>query len=1206
MLCPEQEYKGNVRTNSMDVRAGVVVLLLIMLIVPPIYAAVGCIIKKADTEIFVTESYDPDSGQLIANAKLTYTDVETGKKVGLGQRELVFNVNYTTKEGENKFDSAKAQTNNLGKATASFVIPNAKEHKVEVIFKGDEGFKESVGTLTGGSGTEVSFKSNLPEGVDLVTCMPLLLLIGMLGAAMYASGRNPFGIVDFTAPRGFTVQRRVMKAFTAGGWGSWALAFTGGALSAIAGGLVSTKTEKGKEKGKEEEKKKAEEKVKEEGKEKKPEKGTAQKGEVPMTVKSNVPPKKEQQKKGEEQQKPAPNLEQPQVQKKPEGKATSLAPTKEKSEEKPTRVKMSEDAIRRLNIIAIFGSILAALGGNVYAFSMVKEEVVTETEITEITEIDETTDKQRVVRKPMILAGSFAGVVAQKMRGAVEEAVINQLAEKKTISEITADQNKTIKKGEIANEGAKEAIKKQELEQKKIEDGKNRVKSSIKDINKQIGDLKKKRIEAEKNGKKEEIEKLNKELKALETEKKKYEYVLNRIEKEEEKLKNVKDKIENERSLSGIKGLAGSGLEQNIDKNKDEKNNNEQFVESTVKPYFDKGKKDGILKGAFKDADIKNAEDISPEKLDKVISNLKEKAEQASPEEKERITKLIKETQEVRDGLFERNKESIKAMKELNNSINTMNSLLGLNLTKAQEELNKYLKSTFDEVKKDKILSQEFENTGINVKDISPEKLDEKLGNVISNLKEKAEQARSPEEKERITKAIEKTQEIRDGLNEKEKDVLEAGKYESTRKNELSFENIVKRIEHLSNTPPENIAYEDYQETKKRYEEYKEKKEKGEKDIKNLEEMGKLLDNINSGKPVDRETMDTAIKCLFNVHAPSTDTQLLTLLTLPELISAAEKSGNDEDVKKSKEEFAREINEQIKQINNEKDDVKRITRLGITLDSAKKVYGENDPQGKDLENRFLNEVNSGKQNVQDEVLLSTVITAWRQTHPGNDQTDKMLENLRADLNSKDPQKAEAARETLNDYASWLRYNLTPLSTLEEVATPEQAMPYINHLKGMYEKERKEEKYLENDFKNLYEIFGDKEIVIEKNKHPTYGEPPEEVIINSNPPKNIEDMIKDIENSSTYKALLPSEGELLPPRVEPTPSTTGEGTPIVTAEEIRKIYEMCKGELEENGVQKTAGPVAVFLIDTFIKELNQIREPEKKPPTLPTKGDQGLA
>ena len=994
----------------MDVRAGVVVLLLIMLIVP-IYAAVGCIIKKADTEIFVTESYDPDSGQLIANAKLTYTDVETGKKVGLGQRELVFNVNYTTKEGENKFDSAKAQTNNLGKATASFVIPNAKEHKLEVIFKGDEGFKESVGTLTGGSGTEVSFKSNLPEGVDLVTCMPLLLLIGMLGAAMYASGRNPFGIVDFTAPRGFTVQRRVMKAFTAGGWGSWALAFTGGALSAIAGGLLKTMSEKGKEKGKEEEKKKAEEKVKEEGKEKKPEKGTAQKGEVPMTVKSKgVPPKKEQQKKGEEQQKLAPNLKQPQEQK-PEGKVTSLAPTKEKSEEKPTRVKMSEDAIRRLNIIAIFGSILAALGGNVYAFSMVKEEVVTETEI------DKTKDEQRVVRKPMILAGSFAGVVVQKMRDAVEEAVIDQLAEKKTISETTADQSRAIKKGEIANEGAKEAIKKQELEQKKIEDEKNRIKSSIKDINKQIGDLKKKRIEAEKSGKKEEIEKLDKELKALETEKKKYEYVLNRIEEEEKKLKNVKDKIENERSRIW---LAGNGLEQNINKNEDEKNNNKQFVESTVKPYFDKGEKDEILSGAFKDAGIHDVKDISPETLDKVISKLKDKANKTKdPKEKESINKKIKETQEVRDGLFERNKESIKAMNELNNSINTMNSLLGLNLRKAQEELNKYLKSTFDKVKKDKILNQEFENAGINeMKDISSEKLSEKLDAVISNLKEKAEQA-SSEEKGRINEAIKKAQEIRDGLNEKEEDVSEARKYESTRKNDPSFENIVKSIEHLSNTPPEKIAFEDYQETKKRYEEYNEKKKEGKKEIENLEKMGKLLDNMNGGKSVDSETMDTAIKCLSNVYAPSTDNQLLTLLTFPELISAAEKSGNGEKVEELKEEFAREIDKQIEQINSEKDDVKRITGLAIVVSSAKKVYGENDPLAKNignrllseietqrveidketngvkrieqlailtkvasetlgendprvknLENQFLNEVNSGKQNVKDEVLLS--------------------------------------------------------------------------------------------------------------------------------------------------------------------------------------------------------------------------------------------
>ncbi len=219
-------------------------LVAVLLIISIAYSGASCIIQKADTGIRVTETYDQDTGQLTVNAKLTYTNLDTGQTSGLGQKELEFVVNYTTVEGE-KSDKFKAQTDSSGRANVNFVIRGATKHTVEVTFGGDGAFKESKGTVGGSGKSETSFETNLPEGINLVTCMPLLLLIGFLGAAMYASGRNPFGMVDFTAPRGMTTQRRVMKAFQAGFASIFtgAIGMLGGVLGAIATKRVGAEKE---------------------------------------------------------------------------------------------------------------------------------------------------------------------------------------------------------------------------------------------------------------------------------------------------------------------------------------------------------------------------------------------------------------------------------------------------------------------------------------------------------------------------------------------------------------------------------------------------------------------------------------------------------------------------------------------------------------------------------------------------------------------------------------------------------------------------------------------------------------------------------------------------------------------------------------------------------------------------------------------------
>lgn len=252
-------------------------LIAILLIASALFGGASCIIQKADTSIRVTESYDEDTGQLVVYAKLTYTNVDTGQTMGLGQKELKFILNYTTVEGE-KSSEFKAQTDSSGKASVNFVIPGAIKHTATVVFAGDSAFKESVGTVGGTKGT-TSFETNLPKDINLTTCMPLLLLIGFLGAAMYASGRNPFGMVDFTASRGITVQRRMIKAYQIG----WAIMFgtVGGILSAIGTKLTGAKAEGEVEKEKEK-KPKEEKKEKAEQEKKVPKEGGMVKGAMPF------------------------------------------------------------------------------------------------------------------------------------------------------------------------------------------------------------------------------------------------------------------------------------------------------------------------------------------------------------------------------------------------------------------------------------------------------------------------------------------------------------------------------------------------------------------------------------------------------------------------------------------------------------------------------------------------------------------------------------------------------------------------------------------------------------------------------------------------------------------------------------------------------------------------------------------------------------
>ncbi|MEM4389371.1 MAG: hypothetical protein QXG98_01795 [Candidatus Micrarchaeia archaeon] len=83
-------------------------------------------------------------------------------------------------------------TDEKGYAFVSYALPGQGESfEVVAFFKGDNLFQPSNSSsgLTGG----------IPPLFTLTQCFPLILIVSFLVAAMFASGRNPFGVLDLTA-----------------------------------------------------------------------------------------------------------------------------------------------------------------------------------------------------------------------------------------------------------------------------------------------------------------------------------------------------------------------------------------------------------------------------------------------------------------------------------------------------------------------------------------------------------------------------------------------------------------------------------------------------------------------------------------------------------------------------------------------------------------------------------------------------------------------------------------------------------------------------------------------------------------------------------------------------------------------------------------------------------------------------------------------
>ncbi len=199
-----------------NVHIKVISLLLISLL---LVSAGTCVLDKINTKISVFDEYESEIQRLEISAKLSYINMDSGDTNPIPGQKLNIILNVTKNTGESEETIREVMTNSGGWAKRTFYLEDVKNYDVKVTFDGSGAYKSAIGTLSGaGEYEQISYVTNLPEGISLTTCMPLLILFGFLGAAMYASGGNPFGFVDLTPSRGFRMNRNLRKSmFTQAG-----------------------------------------------------------------------------------------------------------------------------------------------------------------------------------------------------------------------------------------------------------------------------------------------------------------------------------------------------------------------------------------------------------------------------------------------------------------------------------------------------------------------------------------------------------------------------------------------------------------------------------------------------------------------------------------------------------------------------------------------------------------------------------------------------------------------------------------------------------------------------------------------------------------------------------------------------------------------------------------------------------------------------
>ncbi len=179
-------------------------ILLVILFGLMLYSSSCSINTKVPTKLTLEYQQVPNTDYIDVSIKLTYNDGPNLK--GLGGAPVDIKINYTY-NGQEKTDELQYVTDAKGEINFRYLL-KGDNVKITAEYKGTSSFMPS----SSNSEAKRSSKNviNAPL-IDKDICLPLFLILGLFAAASMAAGKNPFAIVDISAPRTPTKISRVNK-----------------------------------------------------------------------------------------------------------------------------------------------------------------------------------------------------------------------------------------------------------------------------------------------------------------------------------------------------------------------------------------------------------------------------------------------------------------------------------------------------------------------------------------------------------------------------------------------------------------------------------------------------------------------------------------------------------------------------------------------------------------------------------------------------------------------------------------------------------------------------------------------------------------------------------------------------------------------------------------------------------------------------------
>ena len=219
-------------------RRGLLLVYMLLLLLPAIILALDiCPIEKMPTEISIDHARHPrnialgvTTNTIEVTTTLESVNRDTGERTALANREIVFEITLT--------DKFVSQTSSglftLSDTPSPFPVKTDADGTVSMIISTDRPMLETSmnpkkisyaitasfapGTREPllGSAKTVKYTPGSFPLISMEACFPLLLVFALLIGAMFASGQNPFGMLDFSraAFRAPQMRHRPVKGVT--------------------------------------------------------------------------------------------------------------------------------------------------------------------------------------------------------------------------------------------------------------------------------------------------------------------------------------------------------------------------------------------------------------------------------------------------------------------------------------------------------------------------------------------------------------------------------------------------------------------------------------------------------------------------------------------------------------------------------------------------------------------------------------------------------------------------------------------------------------------------------------------------------------------------------------------------------------------------------------------------------------------------------